>query len=70
MKRLLLFIASLTLMIGVLAACGTTENATGGADGPVTIKLHTHGTESGYAWEKRLKHLRKNMKILRLKSFN
>ncbi|MBS4210169.1 sugar ABC transporter substrate-binding protein [Bacillus sp. FJAT-50079] len=57
MKKFLSIFASLTLATGILAACGTSgsdEGSKGGgaAEGPVTIKLHTHGTEDGYAWKK------------------
>ncbi|MBS4210168.1 sugar ABC transporter substrate-binding protein [Bacillus sp. FJAT-50079] len=75
MKKLLLMLASIGLVLGILSACGGKETGktngdnAGGKDKseePVTIKLHTHGTEDGYAWKKTIEAFEKeheNIKV-------
>ncbi|MFJ7727933.1 ABC transporter substrate-binding protein [Neobacillus sp. NPDC097160] len=64
MKKILLLFLSLSLVLGILAACSKPEKSSSSAEKgqkdqkteePVTIKLHTHGNEDGYAWNRTIK---------------
>nr|WP_207627630.1 MULTISPECIES: sugar ABC transporter substrate-binding protein [Bacillaceae] len=51
---------SLSLVLGVLAACSKPDKTSssgekGDTEEPVTIKFYTHGTEDGYAWDRTIK---------------
>lgn len=64
MKKILLLFLSLSLVLGILAACSKPEKSSSSAEKgqkdqkteePVTIKFYTHGTEDGYAWNRTIK---------------
>ncbi|WML38567.1 sugar ABC transporter substrate-binding protein [Neobacillus sp. OS1-2] len=61
MKKILFLFLSLSLVLGVLAACSKPDKtSSSGEKGdkteePVTIKFYTHGTEDGYAWDRTIK---------------
>ncbi|MBO0961606.1 sugar ABC transporter substrate-binding protein [Neobacillus sp. MM2021_6] len=60
MKKILLLFLSLSLVLGVLAACSKPDKTSssgekGDTEEPVTIKFYTHGTEDGYAWDRTIK---------------
>ncbi|MBT2655020.1 sugar ABC transporter substrate-binding protein [Bacillus sp. ISL-18] len=75
MKKVLLLFLSLSLVVGILAACsGQKQSSSSGEKGeqdqkskePVTIRFYTHGTEDGYAWNKTISAFEKkypNIKV-------
>lgn len=72
MKKFLALFLSLSLVIGILAACSSGEKSStssgeGKKDGePVTIKLYTHGTEDSYAWSKTIKAFEEKNKDIKV----
>nr|WP_249317122.1 extracellular solute-binding protein [Bacillus sp. FJAT-50079] len=56
------------LLIGILSACGLNGNkeVSQPLKERVTIKLHTHGTEDGYAWKKIINAFEKEHKHIRI----
>ncbi|MBS4210167.1 sugar ABC transporter substrate-binding protein [Bacillus sp. FJAT-50079] len=74
MKKFFLLFVSLGLVLGILSACGGKEKATTGgsvegdkkSEEQVTIKLHTHGTESGYAWKKTIEAFEKEYENIKV----
>ncbi|WP_066253248.1 ABC transporter substrate-binding protein [Neobacillus drentensis] len=54
MKKVFTLFLTLMLVIGILAACSEKQSSSSAKkdDEPVTIKLHTYGTEDAYKWKK------------------